>query len=124
MDETLTVIYDPNTGEWILQKPFVFGLKSHTITIAIGYRFKASIPRSLWGWISPLELGMTPVLIHDYLYEHKGIIHEKEITIKYKREDADRAFMVQMKIIGVPFLTRRIAYIAVRLFGWTYWKYS
>lgn len=123
MDEQIFVSYDPKTDQWFLVKPFIFEFRCKQIEIPINFAFKASIPRPLWNWIGPNDLGMTPPLIHDYLYDNKGIIEDRfGQIIEYTRKDADVEFLRRMKLLHIPYITRNAAYLAVRLLGWTYWE--
>lgn len=108
-----------STEEWITASHYSFRFQDKLVEIPVGYKFDmASIPRMLWPFVGKHELGVTPTLIHDYLYEHKGCL----IACDYTRKEADERFFQEMKAIGISRIVRNIAYRAVRLFGWTYWN--
>lgn len=122
MDEELLLSYNPDSHSWTLGREYEFTFMNDVVTIAKGCNFDASIPRTLWGLVSPNELGITPVLIHDYLYEHKGCVLGRNGVVWYDRQDADARFLKQMKTIKIKYLLRNLAYFAVRMGGWIYWN--
>jgi hypothetical protein len=92
----------------------------------------ASIPRLLWWYISPFDLGSAAVP-HDWLYAHGGRVPSgshsvmengvwQEVGQPWTRKDADRLFGRMMREAGVHPAKRKRAYRAVRLFGAGAWK--
>lgn len=91
----------------------------------------ASVPRQLWGLISPIDLGLASIF-HDWLYRHKGLVTTllwegdparwTPRVEPWSREQADRLFARIMREQGVAKWRRRCAYLAVRLAGRRYWK--
>ncbi len=56
-------------------------------------------------------------LVHDYLYENKGIVGD----IVYDRKCADNKFKELLKRAGVKHWHVWVSYTAVRLLGWIWW---
>ena len=95
----------------------------------------ASVPRLLWtitGYL-PDGLQREAALLHDWLYVHEGAPPPPSYRVfaeegwedcpeVWTREAADRLFGRLMREAGVPKLRRRLAYRAVRLWGWLYWR--
>ncbi|NVK04921.1 MAG: DUF1353 domain-containing protein [Flavobacteriia bacterium] len=95
----------------------------------------ASVPRLLWSLsgIRPDGLNRAASLVHDYIYVNKGELHYSEIelcyhgqwcrgkNIKISRLQCDRIFYHQLREAGVSKTKARMAYIAVRGFGWIPW---
>ena len=54
-------------------------------------------------------------VLHDYLYNQRGV-HGRS------RTERDSIFLEAMKVLNVPFYQRWPIYLAVRSFGWIYWK--
>lgn len=89
----------------------------------------ASIPRFLWWYISPFDLGAA-VIHHDWIYTHSGKIPSTsffklidgkfvEIESEWTRKNADRLFCRMMRETdNVSKFKRRNAFRAVRIFGW------
>ena len=103
------------------------------LRIEKGFMFDlASIPRFLWSIIAPFELSIIAPLVHDYLYVNKGkLIREKDAIsatfksdIKYDitRHKTDSIFFAHMRDENVGKVKSYLAYQAVSLFGWIYWK--
>lgn len=64
-------------------------------------------------------------IVHDEAYACAGVMIGPGglvDTHDYTRADADRAFLEAMEVCGVPFITRRLMYSAVRMFGWYAWN--
>lgn len=85
------------------------------IEIPAGFRFNAaSVPRVAWAVISPLDLGIISVLVHDWTYAGRPVEG-------MSRSEADSLFKRLMKLEGVPWWKRQVAYGAVRAFGGERW---
>lgn len=92
-------------------------------TIPAGFTYDgASVPRILWSisGLTPDGAHRIAALIHDYIYERKGIIKEYMLT----RGEADLVFKAYMKKAGISNWRVNIAYWSVRLFGQDVWKSS
>lgn len=87
------------------------------IAIPTGFVFDAgSVPRPAWFAISPLDLGVVAVLVHDWLYSTGG---QQGLL---SRVEADSLFLEHMKAEGVSWWRRRLAHLAVRLAGGGSWR--
>jgi hypothetical protein len=113
-----------------------------TLVIRSGFIYDgASVPRGLWSisGIRPDGLLRPAALVHDALYENKGIISGKighrsgyvfalkslsmsAEAVRYTRKECDQLFLKVMKEAGVGLTDRTRAYWAVRLFGWIPWR--
>lgn len=67
----------------------------------------ASIPRGLWNIFPPMGKYNGAAIVHDYLYRR---------TI-WERQTCDQVFEEAMQVLGVNWLSRKLIYRAVRLFG-------
>lgn len=130
-------LYPRGDGTYTLVKDFSYewlhGDDWNRITVPRGFRCDlSSSPRVVWSFISPFDLGPAAIL-HDFIYSHGGRLpvgaHEQVflsryfiVTSPWTRRDADRLFARVMRESGVPRWRRRLAYLAVRLFGWKDWK--
>jgi len=79
----------------------------------------ASVPRIFWS-IYPPDGDYTPAaFVHDALYFYGTAgVGRPVIT----RAQADAALLEGMVALGIPWLTRRVIYRAVRLGGWVAWN--
>jgi hypothetical protein len=105
----------------------------HRLTVPAGFTSDlASVPRLLWWYISPFDLGPS-VVPHDWIYRHAGALPAGshlmceasqwiEVTAAWERKEADRLFGRMMRETSVPRFKRRQAYRAVRLFGGWVWR--
>lgn len=127
---------------WILEEEVNVNINSKQaskvvgVKIPKGFKFDLStIPRFLWGFVAPFELSIIAPLVHDFLYVNKGklkINNQKMLSlandseegeiIHISRHEADSIFLEHMKLEGVGFLKRWIAYFGVRLIGGIFWK--
>jgi hypothetical protein len=91
----------------------------------------ASIPRLLWSFISPFDLGAA-VVPHDWLYYHRGNLppnsHFKlingrwaDVGLRWTRKAADRLMGRIMREARVCRWRRRSAFCAVWFLGWLAW---
>ena len=72
----------------------------------------ASVPRLLWWWFPPYGSYTFAAVLHDWLYR-TGIV---------SRAVADATFLEAMESLGTGGFTRRILYLAVRIFGWSSYR--
>lgn len=85
-------------------------------SIPAGFIFNAaSVPRIAWSAISPLDLGTHSVLLHDFTYAGRPVEG-------MSRKESDVIFRKVMKLEGVSWWKRNIAYYAVRAFGGGRWS--
>ena len=80
----------------------------------------ASSPRFLWSMTGFLPRGIhdPAALVHDKLYEDKGMHYGQE----YTRKDADKLFYKMLVECGIKSWHAKGAYFAVRVGGGLYWK--
>jgi len=115
------VRYDTAEEMWYLAKDWAIRIGGELIVIAEGFRFDlASIPKPLWSVIGPMELSVSAALIHDWLYQHRGVVEAK--ALEFSRANADTIFRLVMKAEEVPALRRAASWFAVRFFGWLAWR--
>lgn len=114
--------YDVRRGVWRLEADYAVQDGECTLTIPKGFTLDlASIPRALWLVMSSIDLGLVGPLAHDFLYWIGGHVENyTEPKRRYTRHEADRLFAQLMQREGVPFWKRKVAYRAVRWFGWTH----
>lgn len=78
----------------------------------------ASVPRIFWSlkWFAPCDW-IDAAIIHDGMYEehHLGLRQWSFTT-------ANLVMLEAMKAVGVPWLQRHLAFVAVQLFGWWVWN--
>lgn len=67
----------------------------------------ASVPRGLWNIFPPMGKYNGAAIVHDYLYRRTVL----------DREICDAVLLEAMQALGVNWLSRRLIYRAVRLFG-------
>ena len=72
----------------------------------------ASVPRVLWSLFPPIGLYAKAAVVHDYLY----------VTHAVDRRTADDILLEACEALGVPMLTRKLLYLAVRIFGAAGWR--
>ena len=72
----------------------------------------ASIPRWFWTFYSPMGRYSPAALVHDWLYRYQT----------RTRKESDLIFLEAMKVLGVPYMRRKVIYRTVRMFGWAAWK--
>ena len=87
----------------------------------------ASVPRLFWALIDPVDL-IAGALPHDFLYRCGGrppagsyFVEGAEVREPWERRDVDRLFGRAMKDFDVPSWKRRVAFRAVRIFGWRFY---
>lgn len=128
-------------GVYQLVETYTYQWKSKGTTWKIiipkGYKSDGcSVPRIAWtlSGITPDGLIRSAAILHDWLYDHAGRLPHGSFkrlengvwidthTTFWKRKEADQFFANVMKASGVSKFKRRIAYLAVRMGGWTGWK--
>lgn len=110
----LSFIYSYRSHKyWKLLKPMVVKLSNgKVIRIPEGFVTDlSSSPKYLWSLARPFGDFLLAALIHDYLYIHKT----------FSRSFADKEMLIWSKAINDNRFDNVIRYIAVRLFGWTWW---
>jgi hypothetical protein len=71
-----------------------------------------SIPKPLWGIISPIGNATRAFVLHDFLYQVQT----------YTRFKSDNILLEAMGVLGVNWLKRWTIYLGVRAGGWIPWN--
>lgn len=71
----------------------------------------ASVPWGLWNIEPPLGDAAKAAVVHDYLYDTKGL------SGRYTRAEADGIFREALAVLGVPLWKRTVLWAAVRAGG-------
>lgn len=113
-----TLSYTVGEG-WLLVEDWTVRVNGG-VTVPAGFRFDlASIPRIFWPLIGPMDCSIEAPLAHDFLYR----FHEAGGRV-WRRREVDRLFLQLMGSEGVCRWRRRVAWLAVRGFGWWAWRRS
>lgn len=117
--------------EWELTEDWSFKLPNDGPTVMLhkGFVFDgASIPRPLWGVLSPTGLLLVPGVIHDYAYRYEFLwqLNDDGTVSKYKiaegRECWDTLFFeVGKEVNGLTYIDK-LAHYAVSKFGESPWE--
>lgn len=112
--------------KWLITEEWEFVMPDETlITVPEGFIFDgASIPRPLWGLLSPTGLLLTPGLVHDYAYKYNRL--EGENGVLYSpgagRLYWDRVFRdVAIHVNGFTPINYVLWWVLV-LCGWKAWR--
>lgn len=102
----------PDYRSWIVFDTFEYRLGSpdgpEFVRIEKGFETDfASIPRGLWNLLPPTGYYGKAAVLHDYLYRCTDV----------PRDICDRVFLEAMEVLQVKWITRRLMYRAVRIFG-------
>jgi len=108
-------------GEWRLIKPVVYTTSAgHRIEVPAGFLTDlASVPWGLWNVFPPAGDYTPAAIIHDYLYERQGKVHEGPA---YSRAECDSIFLEAMQDMGISWLRRNLMWLAVRVGGRHAWE--
>ena len=107
--------------EYILKESYLYETPQDYIYIAEKFIHDgASVPRLFWSvsGLAPDGLHRAAALIHDFLYACRGRTKRR----MYSRKECDQIFMRVMKESGCNSYRVKIAYLAVRMGGWSYWN--
>ncbi|MGH8727939.1 MAG: DUF1353 domain-containing protein [Burkholderiales bacterium] len=118
------VTYHTGEREWELVETYRFSIELLTFNLPQGFRFDlASIPRAVWPVIAPFDLSLVAPLTHDFIYRYAGRLPENSVIPDhtFTRKEADDLFSELMRIEGVWWWRRSLAYAAVRAFGADAW---
>jgi hypothetical protein len=101
-------------------KHFSFTSSYGTITVPIGFHSDGlSIPRIAWPLVGPATgKGFAAGLIHDFLYSQASNLRYPDFT----RAEADAIFLECLYHLGVSWPKRHAMHLAVRSFGWQFYK--
>lgn len=145
-DPTETELF-PDVGQrgpgndWELRERWVYRWRARNrdwrIILKQGFAFEPSVPRPLWGLVSPVET-LTASAPHDFIYRYRGLIPPAgaegrlevrgddgkwtPYTEQVPRRNADRLFGRILKEQGVSRWRRWLAFKAVHWFGWAWWN--
>ncbi len=93
-----------------------------TVTAEAGFDSDgASIPSAIRPLINPGSNLRWAALPHDVLYWHQAVSAEPDAR-KVTRKEADMVIMEAMEACGVSWVTRRLVYDQLRLWGWAAWN--
>lgn len=113
-------------GRWVLLEPHRFEFDGFSVGVPAGYIYDlASIPRPLGALLARYDLSTAAPLLHDFLYGWCGVPPSETVTPPtrtFTRAEVDRLFLETMERCGVGVVARRVAYLAVRTFGWLVWR--
>lgn len=130
----------PVAGPMIAQRPHIDYLAAEGLWLVVddyvldfnGYRFRiprgflsdlSSVPRELWSFIAPFELGIPAPLIHDWGYEHSGTYllevdpRVPDARTPFSQADVDELLRDIALADGAAQWRCTAAYDAVRQFG-------
>ena len=84
------------------------------ITVPAGYITDfASVPRTFWSIISPIDRHAKAAVIHDYLYDYPE---------NYSRKEIDEIFLEALNVLDIKIWKTHCLYYGVRLFSWYRWN--
>ena len=108
-----SVTYDVKKGMWVVTQDYRPEPPVRLPMIPQGFRTDlASVPRFFWRFLAPFELSIEAPLVHDFLYRRH----------LFPRWYADSLLYDLAVKAGVPKWKARIAWLAVRWFGWFAWR--
>lgn len=98
---------------WYLREDLIWLARSgQTISVPQGFVTDfTSVPRPIWWLFPPWAKYGNAAVVHDYCYWEQSM----------SRKTADAVILEGMKDMGVYWLTRKLIYCALRLFGWIAW---
>ena len=116
--------------EWEIMQDWEFELPHQVmITIPTGFVFDgASIPRALWGILSPTGILFIPGLIHDFGYRNGFLWAVSDHGVRYQygrmitRAGWDSIFYLTCQKVNGMKIISRIAYCMLWAFGWIAWN--
>ncbi len=113
-----------NDTEYKLRSAYQYRtLAGQVIVLPAGFETDGvSAPQVTWSFIGlpPDGYYRAAGVVHDYLYTLLGKISNR--TLAYSRKECDNILLEILTRLDVPWLKRKAAYLAVRLFGATHWK--
>ena len=117
--------------KWELNEDWEYKLPDDGTVIVIpkGFVFDgASIPRPLWGILSPTGLLLIPGLIHDfaYRYDYLWALDHEGYVYKYREESGQGEWDALFRKVGIHVngiaLIDILAWIALAILGWFSWR--
>lgn len=100
-----------------LRRNMTYYIGHKTITVPKGFTCDGmSVPRVFWGLVSPTihQHTISASILHDWMYRK----HPQGVN----RKQADAIFYAIMRTDGVSKWRALLAYVGVRLFGYSSWK--
>lgn len=108
--------FEEAESKWRIRLPFHGEAGGVDVVVPAGFLFDlATIPRPLRPFVLPTAFGLRAPLLHDYLYNTRGL--KGRIT----RLQADRAFRRDIREYRGKGALSWAAWIVVRSFGWAWW---
>lgn len=112
--------------KWELIKDFIIPIKYNCVIIPKGFVFDfASIPRALWGIMSPTGILLSGSVPHDFGYRYKGLLiktpNQKIYFEEMKKSEIDDVFYTISKKVNDMTALPWIAEKMVNTFGWIAW---
>ena len=114
-----------------LEETYWVNVGAYAVYVPKGYVYDgASVPQFCWSFgFRPDGLWRAAALIHDWLYEHGGVVNAcwydngrmRDEKIRFSRRDADGVFLLLMKEAGVKMWKRQFMFRMVRMWGWMFW---
>lgn len=113
-----------NDTEYKLRSPFHYTtLSGIGITVPQGFETDGvSAPQVSWSLIGlpPDGYYRDAGIVHDYLYSVKGAV--PTVIPPFTRQQCDDILLEILTRLDVPWIKRKAAYLAVRLFGGSHWQ--
>lgn len=114
--EPLRVELIDDGDTWQVLEPFDYDIGApggEKIEVPIGTITDfGSVPRPLWGLISPIGRATRAFVLHDYLYQVQTYIRSK----------SDSILLEALGVLGVGWFKRWTIYLGVRAGGWLAWR--
>jgi hypothetical protein len=102
---------------YIVTSNFIVKIEGETYVIPFGFKTDfATIPRIFWILAASDDADTREAsVLHDFLYS-------VECLDGVSRAKADKLFLIAMKELKASLVKRHLIYLAVRMFGWLYYK--
>lgn len=101
---------------WQVLEPFDYDIGApggEKIEVPMGtFTDFGSVPKALWGIISPIGRATRGFLLHDFCYQVQV----------YTRSKCDEILLEALGVLGVNFVKRWTIYLGVRTGGWIPWN--
>ena len=107
------LVWENDLGMFKLTRSFEVTWRGRKFTVMRGFLTDlSSVPRLFRSVVPQVGHHLQPSVAHDWLYDYDW---------GFTRLEADRMMLDGMKLMGVPWLRRRLIYRTVRAAGWPYW---
>lgn len=121
--------YWPRPELFRLEENYYVTVDGLTIFVPKGFIYDgASIPKPLRGLVSVVDLGLGAAAVHDWGYEHGGVLYVIDqsgaaVPRTFTRQDVDRFLLHISRLENTRWWKRTYSLPFVRLFGkWTWNK--